>query len=170
MGVENYLSNWVRMARTCEDWKYGVQSNLLTFYDYFNKLIEASWLICHRDYSKRPANLRVSQDLDELHLMNPDLYCLPERQQHSWKYFPRALDQEEYLNPYQVFSRFFDYLDLGEWKKELHHLLHVAFTNNDMEELSWSTDIVEIKSHLSKLSNACHLIYVREFDIEGNEE
>jgi hypothetical protein len=84
-------------------------------------------------------------------------------------YFPRSLNQKDYINPYKVFSKFFRFHSLNEWKKELRNISHLALSNYDVEDSGEVINTLGYKKRLDKLVDACHLINVREFEWSGGQ-
>jgi hypothetical protein len=101
--------------------------------------------------------------VDETALENgidPKSYFGWHRKSAIWEFFPRHLSKEEFLNPYKVYNRFFDYWDVQTWIKEFREIISFAldaFGN----ETGCDYDYLEIHKQLQKLVEASHLIEVR---------
>jgi len=84
-------------------------------------------------------------------------------------YFPRMLSLKEYSDPYVVFKRFFKFLSLAEWKRELNDILEYALVTTSFWDAGIEANSLSIFIHLTKLVEAVHLIDVREINhIGGN--
>jgi hypothetical protein len=73
--------------------------------------------------------------------------------------FPRFLSVKEFCNPYKVFRKFFKYQDADEWVHDLEEIVDSALSKNNGE---LGLEMIAIYSHLVKLTEAAHLINVRE--------
>jgi hypothetical protein len=73
--------------------------------------------------------------------------------------FPRFLSVKEFCNPYKVFRKFFKYQDADEWVHDLEEIVDAALSKNNGE---LGLEMISIYSHLVKLTEAAHLINVRE--------
>ncbi len=73
--------------------------------------------------------------------------------------FPRFLSVKEFCNPYKVFRKFFKYQDADEWVHDLEEIVDSALSKNNGE---LGLEMITIYSHLVKLTEAAHLINVRE--------
>jgi len=138
-------------------------SYLLTLYEAINKLIHAAFLIRQMD-DDRPANLFGILKPDNNHVPETKYYAA-EGSKDTWSLFPRSLSKEQFINPYLVFRPFFEFWSLAEWKEELHNMLHLSFSDSTLEDTGEVVDLLNVKSHLDKLVEACHLILVREPEI-----
>lgn len=118
-------------------------------------IINAAYLLSKE---KRESPLSISRDS----LFDPNLYCGWHAGLNEWDFFPRMLSLKEYINPYLVFERFFKYLTLGEWKRELEDLVEYALARTSLWEAGIDLDVLSIYLHLTKLVEAAHLIDVRE--------
>jgi len=78
---------------------------------------------------------------------------------NEWEEFPRFLSVKEFCNPYKVFKRFFKYQDLDAWVHDLEETVDCALSKNNGE---LGLEMIAIYSHLVKLTEAAHLINVRE--------
>jgi hypothetical protein len=77
----------------------------------------------------------------------------------EWEEFPRFLSVKEFCNPYKVFRKFFKYQDLHAWVHDLEETADCALSKNKGE---LGLEMIAIYSHLVKLTEAAHLINVRE--------
>jgi hypothetical protein len=78
--------------------------------------------------------------------------------------FPRFLSVKEFCNPYKVFRKFFKYQDAEEWVHDLEEIVDSALSKNHGE---LDLEMISIYSHLVKLTEAAHLINVREVNHVG---
>lgn len=78
---------------------------------------------------------------------------------NEWEEFPRFLSVKEFCNPYKVFRKFFRYQQCEEWVHDLEEIADCALSNNNGE---LGLEMITIYSHLVKLTEAAHLINVRE--------
>jgi len=78
---------------------------------------------------------------------------------NEWEEFPRFLSVKEFCNPYKVFKRFFKYQDLDAWVHDLEETVDCALSKYNGE---LGLEMIAIYSHLVKLTEAAHLINVRE--------
>ena len=163
--AKTYIYSWMNFAHKAKSWNNESPDNILCFYENILKLIESVWLIQQLDNSGRQAKLSLSKDLEETQLMNVDFYCKPFHKKYPWLYFPRSLSQKEYINPYKVFPKFFRFHTLSEWKQQLHKALHRSLTATEVMDTKEMLDVLNIKKHLDKLTDACHLIDVRELQL-----
>lgn len=163
-GARKYISGWMNAVYSKTRWIKKNPANLLHFTERLFRLIEAGWLIDQMDNSKRSANLLLQYNTEKIELMNPRLYCKSIHKENPWDYFPRSLSQKNYINPYKVFSKFFRFHTLHQWKTELHTILHLALSDHGIEHSGESINILECKKGLDRLVDACHLIDVREFE------
>jgi len=78
--------------------------------------------------------------------------------------FPRFLSVKEFCNPYKVFRKFFKYQHADEWVHDLEEIVDSALSKNNGE---LGLEMITIYSHLVKLTEAAHLINVREVNHVG---
>jgi hypothetical protein len=78
---------------------------------------------------------------------------------NEWEEFPRFLSVKEFCNPYKEFRKFFKYQDLHAWVHDLEEIADCALSKNSGE---LGLEMIAIYSHLVKLTEAAHLINVRE--------
>jgi hypothetical protein len=76
-----------------------------------------------------------------------------------WTDFPHFLSVKEFCNPYKVFRKFFKYQQCDEWVHDLEEIADCALSKNSGE---LGLEMIAIYSHLVKLTEAAHLINVRE--------
>lgn len=78
---------------------------------------------------------------------------------NDWEDFPHFLSMKEFCNPYKVFRKFFKYQQCDEWIHDLEETVDCALSKNNGE---LGLEMIAIYSHLVKLTEAAHLINVRE--------
>ena len=78
---------------------------------------------------------------------------------NEWEEFPRFLSVKEFCNPYKEFRKFFKYQDLHAWVHDLEEIADCALSKYSGE---LGLEMIAIYSHLVKLTEAAHLINVRE--------
>ena len=129
--------------------------DVLFDFKILESVINAAFLL---NKEKRKSPLSINKD----NLFDPNLYCGWHAGLTEWDFFPRMLSLKEYINPYLVFKRFFKYLKLAEWKRELQDLVDHALSRTSLWESGIDFDTLPIYLHLTKLVEAAHLIDVRE--------
>jgi hypothetical protein len=89
--------------------------------DLKERLIEAANLV---NKMNTPQSLGVLQEASEgeIDLTNDAFYCKGQSSYSAWDYFPRSLSKKQFINPYQVFRKFFKYQDLPLWRDQLNDL------------------------------------------------
>lgn len=168
--TKTMIARWMEAVYDASSWDTGSPSDLLLFRERIGQLIEAAWLINQADNTERPANLAGERYEKEINLMDTALYCEPDHFSSSWSRFPRSLSRKEFIRPYKVFRKFFKFLTLDRWKEELNATLHIALSNNSMDDTGDTIDLLGVKKHLDKLADACYLIGVREFVWRDGQE
>lgn len=167
--AKEYIANLISAGYENVDCIKESPGNLIYFIERLFKLIEAGWLINQMDNSKRLANLSLQYDLEKINLMDPTLYCDTLHKESFWDSFPRNLDKTDYMNPYNVFSKVFDFHSLNEWKEKLRNILHLAFSNCDSEHVGGEINTLMCKKRLDELVEACYLINAREFEYSNGQ-
>ncbi len=157
------VSDWMASVYKAGSWIEEMSGNFLYFYENLLKIIESAWIIQKIDNSTRLANLTISYNIDEIELMDTKFYCKPADKIYSWDYFPRSLSRKEYINPYKALTKFFKFYSLPKWKNQLENILYISIRDNSTLS-GGSINILNVKKHLNKLIDACHLIVVREFE------
>jgi hypothetical protein len=160
--VRKLISSWMEAVNSHKAWKSKSSVNLVYFYEKVIQLIEATWLIKQMDTEGRLSVLLPDLNNKRANDLGLDLYCKPAYQPNAWDYFPRSLSRKQYRNPYKVFTKFFKYSTLSEWKKKLNDALHYSLDACEKGKADGLIDTVKIKKHLDKVADACHLIAVRE--------
>jgi hypothetical protein len=129
--------------------------DLLFHMKLFESLINAAYLI-NQERKKSPL------EISNYELFNPNLYRGWDRDSTDWDFLPHTLSLKEYKNPYGVFKRFFKFMDLPSWKRDLQEILDYALVKDSLFEAGVFIDCLPIYLHLTKLIEAAHLIDVRE--------
>ncbi|MBO9594450.1 MAG: hypothetical protein J7599_16220 [Niabella sp.] len=94
------------------------------------------------------------------------LYARPSSRCAEWEYLPKSLTENEYQDPYAVFTRFFKYQDPKQWQQRIEQVLNYALSS-DAEDSD--LHLLKLYLYLIKLMEAAHLIDVREvLRIEGD--
>lgn len=91
--------------------------------------------------------------------LNKKYYRSHYRSGNEWEEFPRFLSVKEFCNPYKVFGKFFKYQDVNKWLYELKEIVDAALSKNNGQ---LGLEMISLYSHLVKLTEAAHLINVRE--------
>lgn len=158
---QKYISSMMKAAYSEEYWKKAAPGNLLSFQEQIIGLIKAVYSFVKK--GKGGVKRKKKAVLDDLVFENgidPDSYYGSHRESAMWEFFPRNLDKAEFLNPYKVYERFFEYKKIGTWLKDFKELISFAleaFGN----ETGIDYDYLEIHRQLQKLVEASHLIEVR---------
>jgi len=141
----------------CSDdiWSKTNPGDLLFHFKLIESIINAAYLI---NKGKMKSPLSIGKE----NAFNPNLYCGWHAGLTAWDFFPRMLSFEEYRNPYLVFRRFFKYLPLPEWKRELDDIVEFALVKTSLSEIGIDIDTLRIYFHLTKLIEAAHLMDVRK--------
>lgn len=140
-------------------------ANLLFFYEHVCKLAEAGWCISQLNNSAGPGNLPLP--LNPTQLPDSCLYCPAEATHKGWDYFPRHLSPRDFYQPYRVFTAFFQYQSLNQWRNVLYRLLHQALSVDSFDTAALSYNLLTIKKHLCKLVEASQLIVLRRQQTPG---
>jgi hypothetical protein len=146
----------------CSDrvWSKRNPGDLLFDFKLLESVINAAYLL---NKEKKKSPLTISQDK----LFDPNLYCGWHGGMTEWDFFPRMLSLKEYIDPYLVFKRFFKFLKLAEWKRELSDVAEYALGTTSLWEAGIDFNTLPIYFHLTKLVEAAHLIDVREITHVG---
>lgn len=154
------IRNTIKAA--CSDYVSNKKNPGDVLFDFkiLESVINAAFLL---NKEKRKSPLSINKD----NLFDPNLYCSWHAGLSEWDFFPRMLSLKEYINPYLVFKRFFKYLTLAEWKRELQDLVDYALARTSLWEAGLDFDTLPIFLHLTKLVEAAHLIDVREITHVG---
>jgi hypothetical protein len=129
--------------------------DLLFHMKLFESLINAAFLI-NQEKKKSPI------EIPNYDLFNPNLFRGWDHDSNDWDFLPRSLSLKEYGDPYVVFKRFFKFMDLKEWKKDLSDILEYALGKDCLSEAGVFIDTLSIYLHMTKLIEAAHLLDVRE--------
>lgn len=145
------IKDLVQAASTSRIWRRENPGDLLHYIKLYESVIDAAYLI--------------NKDKRKTEIINPKLEMGWDSGSSGWDSFPRHLSFKEFSNPYLVFKRFFKYLPLYQWKKELRYLLDYALTRPSLFEAGIEMDTLSTYIHLTKLIEAAHLIDIHEINI-----
>jgi hypothetical protein len=129
--------------------------DLLFHMKLFESLINAAYLI-NQEKKKSPL------EIQNYEMFNPNLYRGWDKDSTDWDFLPRTLSLKEYKNPYVVFKRFFKFMDLPSWKKDLQEILDYALVKDSLFEAGVFINCLSIYLYLTKLIEAAHVIDARE--------
>jgi hypothetical protein len=164
----NYLRKWLRSAFTRKSRLNKSQSLfLLDLQEQITRLLEAA-LLLKDDPSTDGKALNLTAD--DATLLNPALYYTPHKTVLAWDCFPRHLSRAEYANPYSVFEKCLEQLDLAGWRQLLKDLFYAATYDVNICEEVQDDDLYHTCRCLFKLLEACHLVKVREIDPGFSQE
>lgn len=136
-------------------------SDVIWYFELLESVVNAAYII-NKEKKKSPLSISNND------LFNPNLFCSWHRDLTKWDFFPRALSLKEYVDPYLVFKRFFKFLSLPDWKRELKDILDHALGTTSLEETGIDFNCLPIYLNLTKLIEAVHLIDVREINYIGD--
>jgi hypothetical protein len=160
-----YIDAWLNVVNSNHYWHISCPADLLLYYEELKNLIDAAYLIRKEKKKRKTArDLLQAKGLDsDKCLLHPALYFGWQPYCSIWDFFPRAINLEEYINPYLVFSRFFKFKSLEKWQEELRSLLVDGLWGKESsEDFQNGMDLLPDKKYLDKLIEAAHLIDVRE--------
>jgi len=149
------IKDAIKAACSGHSWSKKNPGDLLFHFEKLESVINAAYLI---NKEKKKSPLSIGKD----DLFNPNLFCSWHADLTAWDFFPRSLSLKEFIDPYLVFKRFFKYLSLPEWKRELHDIVEYSLVETSFSEACIDFDTLPIYFHLTKLVEAAHLIDVRE--------
>ncbi|MGN6437600.1 MAG: hypothetical protein ACTHMM_13755 [Agriterribacter sp.] len=148
-----YIKQLLQAAQSNKSWNKGAAGDFLNRFRLLESVINAAYLI-NQVKKKSLTSLGNDDPFNKRYFSNGN--------GTDWDCFPRSLSMKEYIDPYLVFKRFFKYLELSGWKEELKYLLDYALLNMSLSEAGVDIDILAVYIHLTKLTEAAHLISVRE--------
>jgi hypothetical protein len=154
------IKDALRAASGKHIWRKINPGDLLYDFKMIESVINAAYVI-NKEKKKSPIIITKENSF------NPNLFCGWQADFILWRHFSRILSFKEYANPYLIFKRFFKYLSLAEWKRELNDLLEYALVETSMYEAGIYKDVLSLYFHLIKLVEAAHLIDVREINHIG---
>ena len=152
---KRHIKEAIKSAASNKVCKASTPADILFHFKLVESVINAASLL-NKEKKKCPISVRPDN------LFNKNLYCGWHSGLTEWDFFPRALSLKEYINPYVVFKRFFKYLKLAEWKRELNDIFEYAIARESLWDAGVECDLLGIYFHLTKLIEAVHLIDVRE--------
>lgn len=157
------LSSCIKAADSNKIWKGrkgSCPSDLLLFMEKFEGLLEATFRLAEYGNFNKQAILDNITDSTCL-LSNYDSYCANGTHPDSWDFFPRHLNLDEFLNPYEALQKVLRFQTEEEWQVSLNDILHYALSPFDFYEFVGRPSLLRIYLLLHKLLEACHLIEVR---------
>ena len=125
--------------------------DVLLFMRVIRSLIKAA------DHLKEIKNGAIT--VTEADIFNKKYYRSHYLSSNELEDFPRFLSIKEFCNPYKVFRKFFKYHDADEWVHDLEEIVDSALSESNGE---LGLEMICVYSHLVKLTEAAHLINVRE--------
>ncbi len=158
-----YISAIVKAAYADSYWTKDAPATLLRFHEKMLCLIEAAFVI-----NSNPRNLKFNYSLIEDHqaikkeIIDQSLYVGRSAGSSNWDFFPRYLSEKEFLNPYRVFRKFFQFRSLPGWRDQLYELIYYSLISDGTDTAGVEIDFLSIYLLLQKLIEAAHLIEVRE--------
>ncbi|ANH83325.1 hypothetical protein A8C56_22160 [Niabella ginsenosidivorans] len=96
---------------------------------------------------------------EEDNLLNKKFYCSGYKSASVWTDLPRFLSRKEYRTPYRAFAAFFKYQPLKQWLRSWHRIVKAALS---AKPTRLTPDVLTLYCYLAKLTEAAHLIDVRE--------
>lgn len=127
-------------------------ADLICEFKIIESVINAAYII-NRD------QVKCSIETDSTELSNNFVYYGEHYDSLEWDYFPRSLSRSEFMDPYLIFDRFFEYRSLKQWKA---YLLETMETATVKEKGGSGLDLIEIYFQLTKLFEAACLVDIRE--------
>lgn len=162
--AKKHINGWMTGLYEKVNWIKKRPSDLIYFTERCFQLIEAGWLLSQKDNRNRLANLSLQYKPDEIDFMDPNLYCAAQFKASCWSYFPRFLNKKEFINPYKVFSKFFKFQSLEEWKTQLQNVFYLTLSGFDVDHTGETINTLGFTKRLNKFVEACQLINIREFE------
>lgn len=161
-----YILSVLYAANSTKYWKKEDPGSLVYFQKKMEDLMDATHLLSKRDKGKKATKTKIRIDPQALamEVLDSGLYSDPRRGHTQWEVFPRSLSKKEFLDPYLVFERFFQYRSLKEWHKELKEIIFYALSPHSCAEDGVDFELLKINELLQKLVEAAHLISVREIN------
>jgi hypothetical protein len=156
-----YISSMLKAAYSDDYWAQSDPGSLLRFQEQMLGLIKASHRFVKKGGNKVKRKKNALLDSESLgNDVDSSIFYGPNQKSTAWEYFPRSLSREEFLNPYKVYERFFEYKEIQTWVKEFKELISYALESFG-NETGADFDYLEIHRQLQKLVEASHLIEIR---------
>ncbi len=158
-----YISSLLKASYGNSYWTKDDPAILLQFYENLSQLIEAAYII-YSNQSNEEVNgsLLADPGATKKEIIELTLYSEQNAPSANWDFFPRYVSEKEFINPYCVFIKFFQYHSLPEWRKELYNIVYYALISDSSFSCGENIDYLSIYLLLQKLVEAAHLIQVRE--------
>lgn len=125
--------------------------DVLLYMKVIRSLIKAANVL--KEKKKSPINLLG------VNLFDKRYYRSHYESTSEWEEFPRFVSLKEFGNPYLVFKKFFKYQRIEQWVHDLELLVDCALSRSSG---GLEMDMLTIYTLLEKLTEAAHLINVRE--------
>jgi hypothetical protein len=103
-------------------------------------------------------------DVSEHDAFNKNYYCSHYQPSNGWEQFPRFISLKEFCNPYRVFKKFFKYENADEWLHDWEQMVDAGLSPCSGE---LNIEMIAVYTHLCKLTEAAHLINIREVNHIG---
>lgn len=150
-GCRRLLRKWFEAAFAEEyAWK-DTPANLLYFYERFEILMYACWLL-HNGSKTQKVQQKQSGSA-----MSIELSPLYERMAEKTEVL-KFLAAYEMQNPHDVLEQFFNSQDLSAWQKELHNWIEAALGKQTIIHIIDTRDLLPVMEQLNKLAEAAWLI------------
>lgn len=157
--ARNYLRSSIKAAEATGIWDKKAPTELLSFFENLDTLINAVYGIVKEDHKIDLAILDTEIDMPDLNKTH--LFCGTYDQLGAWDYFPRYLSKKEYNDPYKALGKFTSWASKKEWKEHVRYLLSFALSENSLSEFGVHLQLVRISELLYKMLEATHVIDVR---------
>jgi hypothetical protein len=149
--LRSFIKKVLHYAEVNEIYRQESPCDILLFMRVIRSLIKAA------DDLKEKMNGPIIDSEEDF--FNKKYYCSHYLSSTPWTDFPRFLSVKEFCNPYKVFRKFFKYQDMHTWVHDLEETADCALSKNSGE---LGLEMIAMYSHLVKLTEAAHLINVRE--------
>ncbi|XVJ67827.1 MAG: hypothetical protein HEQ40_17210 [Lacibacter sp.] len=158
--AKKILARILYTACSYKTWSAGSPSQVLYFTELLQQLIDTAFLITENNAINPKAILSKTKYNRQKLLTHTHTFCSNPRYT-PWQYLPRHLSYKEFLNPYKALDTFTTYYTLAQWKKQVQEMQFYALSGSDWEDLPDGRSLLKLHTHLQKLIEAFHLIYVR---------
>lgn len=128
-----------------------VPCDVLLYMKIIRSLIKAAYVL----KEKKKSPIKVSEN----NLFDKRYFRSHYQSANELEEFPRSLSIKEFCNPYRVFKKIFKYQPLDKWLHDWEECVECALSPASGE---LDLDMLEMYSCLAKLTEAAHLINVRE--------
>jgi len=164
-----YINSCLRAANSRHYWTKEDPGSLLYFQQKIEDLMDAAKLLSNgKAGSKKPKTVLSPEEL-EREMIDPVLYMDKYQGHTQWETFPRYLTKKEFLDPYLVFRRFFRYKSRNSWRNDFREIIFYALSPHSCSEDLVDLDLLKMSRHLLKLTEAAHLVLLRDFGRDQND-